>query len=909
MIPGQRWVSDSEPELGLGMLLKVEHPRVEVLFPAVEETRVYAIESAPLRRVEFREGDSIETHEGVVHMVQSSHEDEGLLIYQTDKGEVAEAELSDNIGFLKPEDRLYGGQVDEDLVHALRVEALRRNAELKRSEVRGFIGGKIDLIPHQLGIAYEVCSRRKPRVLLADEVGLGKTIEACLILHRLHLMGRADRVLILMPEPLMNQWFVELLRKFNLLFSVFDEERCASIEAHSEDNPFLDSQLVICSTELLAENSRRAGQVVAAGWDLLIVDEAHHLEWSEEEVSSQYQVVEELAQKTAGLVLLTATPEQLGESGHYARLRLLDSERFSSLAQFQEETQRYEGIAALIERVQKGDPITEEDWQKSGIHEKEVAALSAQLSQKELSKESGTAAEDESKTAENVVSGLLDCFGTGRVMFRNTRERLKGFPKRIPKLYPLEGSKLDWLVDTLDDLGEEKVLLICESKELVEELAEGIQERVKLNVAVFHEELSLIQRDRNAAYFAEPDGARILLCSEIGSEGRNFQFVHHLVLYDLPLNPELLEQRIGRLDRIGQTEDIQIHVPYSKGEREELLALWYHEGLGALSECVGGVPEILAEVGDKLVATLSGEGELADLISETKACAQQVGARLNNGYDKLLEMNSNLSAQAERVIEGIEEADSDSGFEKFLIRLFDVLGLAVTDLENRSYLIQQGNVVTSAFPNLPEEGLSITFDRSKALSRDDLTLLTSDHPLARAAMDSILGTELGNTNFNVWEDESGVKQMILDAEVVAEVLAPAALEVDRFFPPVPIQVILDHRHQILTGSTEIAEAELRAGGIRKLMSKPVVKTQVIPGMLRKIEEQAKETLSVLVDTANSEVKQTLDAEIARLRLLAEKNGTVPEEEIELLEEQEKDLLAAIDSARLRLDTLRLLWRQ
>ena len=895
MIPGQRWVSDSEPELGLGMLLKVEHPRVEVLFPAVEETRVYAIESAPLRRVEFREGDSIETHEGVVHMVQSSQEDEGLLIYLTDKGEVAEAELSDNIGFLKPEDRLYGGQVDEDLVHALRVEALRRNAELKRSEVRGFVGGKIDLIPHQLGIAYEVCSRRKPRVLLADEVGLGKTIEACLILHRLHLMGRADRVLILMPEPLMNQWFVELLRKFNLLFSVFDEERCASIEAHSEDNPFLDSQLVICSTELLAENSRRAQQVIAAEWDLLIVDEAHHLEWSEEEVSSQYQVVEELAQKTAGLVLLTATPEQLGESGHFARLRLLDSERFSSLVQFQEETQRYEGIVTLIERVQKGEVITQEDWGKSGIGEKEITALSAQLSQK--------------GATESVVSSLLDCFGTGRVMFRNTRDHLKGFPKRIPTLYALDDSKLDWLVDRLDELGEEKVLLICESKELVEELAEGIQERVKLNVAVFHEELSLIQRDRNAAYFAEPDGARILLCSEIGSEGRNFQFVHHLVLYDLPLNPELLEQRIGRLDRIGQTEDIQIHVPYTKGEREELLARWYHEGLGALSECVGGIPEILAEVGDKLVATLSGEGELVDLISETKACVQQVGARLNNGYDKLLEMNSNLSAQAERVIEGIEEADNDSGFEKFLIRLFDVLGLAVTDLENRSYLIQQGNVVTSAFPNLPEEGLSITFDRSKALSRDDLTLLTSDHPLARAAMDSILGTELGNTNFNVWEDDSGVKQMILDAEVVAEVLAPAVLEVDRFFPPVPIQVVLDHRHQILTGSTEIAEAELRAGGIRKLMSKPVVKTQVIPGMLRKIDEHAKETLSTLVEAAMIEVKQSLNAEITRLKVLAEKNGTVPEEEIRLLEEQEKELLAAIGSARLRLDTLRLLWRQ
>src|SRR6185369_10251450 len=151
----------------------------------------------------------------------------------------------------------------------LRVEALERRCRLRKSPVRGFVGGRIQLIPHQLYISREVASRLVPRVLLADEVGLGKTIEAGLILHRLHLTGRAERILILLPEPLIHQWFVELLRRFNLLFSLFDEERCEAIEEHHPDtNPFLDSQLVITSVSFLAADSRRAEQAAQAGWDL-----------------------------------------------------------------------------------------------------------------------------------------------------------------------------------------------------------------------------------------------------------------------------------------------------------------------------------------------------------------------------------------------------------------------------------------------------------------------------------------------------------------------------------------------------------------------------------------------------------------------------------------------------------------
>src|SRR5258708_39919896 len=103
-IPGQRWVSDSEPELGLGMILKAEFGRVEVFFPAANENRQYALKSAPLRRVRFSEGDRIKAHDGADLLVAKVEERAGLFVYCTDGREVTEAELSDTISFSKPED-------------------------------------------------------------------------------------------------------------------------------------------------------------------------------------------------------------------------------------------------------------------------------------------------------------------------------------------------------------------------------------------------------------------------------------------------------------------------------------------------------------------------------------------------------------------------------------------------------------------------------------------------------------------------------------------------------------------------------------------------------------------------------------------------------------------------------------
>ncbi|MFT6864257.1 MAG: ATP-dependent helicase HepA [Akkermansiaceae bacterium] len=886
LTPGQRWVSTSEPELGLGILLEAGSGRATILFTAAEEKRIFAVDSAPILRVRFKVGDEVLIHTGETITIDQVVSEDGLLTYHQGEQSFSEGELDDSICFSKPNDRLLGGQIDELRTFNLRVESLFRSSKIRQSPVRGFLGGRVDLIPHQIAIAREVSSRLAPRVLLADEVGLGKTIEACLILHRLHLTGRAERVLIILPDPLVNQWFVELLRRFNLLFAIFDEARCRAIPG---ENPFLENQLILCSQEFLLENPERIPQVIVAGWDLLIVDEAHHLEWSPEEASEAYELVQALASETPSVLLLTATPQQLGAEGHFARLQLLDPHRYNDLEAFMAESEYYEQVADAIDLVQAG--------------EQPDAALFAERSPRIAE---GLAALNEPGAREKVVRDLLDSFGTGRVMFRNTRKQLSGFPERKAHLIELEGedafvAKVDWLVDFLKEHPSKKVLLIGKTLELVEALTEALLDRVDMKIAQFHEELTLLQRDRNAAYFSEEDGADLLICSEIGSEGRNFQFSHHLVLIDLPENPELLEQRIGRLDRIGQKETINIHVPYVKGDPGERYARWYQEGLNAFEKNLQG-----AQILVKRLQQIKADS-LADFITESQKLRAETEAQMERGPDRLLALTSQGDGGIEKTLEQIDAWDGDREFEDWIIRLFDHFGLAVEELDSRGYLLQQGNGATDAFPNLPENGMGVTFDRERALSREEIGLMTADHPMVRNSIDLLLSSEAGNSSFGVWESP-GPKSVILEAYYLVECVAPASLQTDHYLPAVPIRVAVDYQGKDLTANPALMKAVLRRGNHRKLLDQPKVTGEMIPGMLKTLDGLAGQRRETVVAKALAAMKKSLDEEKARLVDLAQVNPLIGDDEITELEEHRAALGSALGSARLRLDSLRLIYR-
>ncbi|MGB1889079.1 MAG: helicase-related protein, partial [Akkermansiaceae bacterium] len=451
------------------------------------------------------------------------------------------------------------------------------------------------------------------------------------------------------------------------------------------------------------------------------------------------------------------------------------------------------------------------------------------------------------------------------------------------------------------DHPEEKILLIGKSLDLVEDLMEALLDRVNMKIAQFHEELTLLQRDRNAAYFSEKNGADLLICSEIGSEGRNFQFAHHLVLFDLPENPELLEQRIGRLDRIGQTETINIHVPYVKGDAGERYARWYQEGLNAFEKNLQGAQLLVKRLQQIKADTLPR------FIEESKKLREETEAQMERGPDRLLALTSKGGGEIEKVLEELDEWDGDREFEDWMLRLFDHFGLEVEELDGRDYLLKQGNVITDAFPDLAEDGMAVTFDRSRALMREEIGLMTADHPMVRNSIDLLLSAEAGNCTFGVWE-APGTTSVILEAFYIVECVAPASLQTDHYLPAVPLRVAIDYQGKDMTSDASLMKAVLRRGNHRKLLEQPKVTGEMIPEMLKTLDALAGQR-RVAVVTKSLELMQTaFDREKERLEDLAQLNPLVGKEELLEIESHREALKLAIGGARLRLDSLRLIYK-
>lgn len=930
--PNQRYTSSGEPELGIGMVTEVSKGKVELYFPSSDTTRLYAIDNAPLARVIFKPGDTIVDVNQQSLVIERVELEDNLYTYYGKNAKISEAILGNVSVNHSVEDKLFMGDVDTPTAFALRRDTLKHEYQRSISHVNGFVGGRIDLIPHQLYIAHEVSSRYAPRVLLSDQVGLGKTIEACLILHRLLLSGKITRVLILVPESLVHQWFVELLRRFNMWFNIFDEQRCASLDKGAPDgNPFFDNQLIICSTEFLAGSSKRAKQAINAQWDMLVVDEAHNLEWSVESASREYNVVEQLSKVAKGLLLLTATPEQLGTENHFARLRLLDPNRYADYTDFIHENSDHKDIANLVEKLSSG----------KDLNPKETQSLASIFSEERIKslKQGGDQARN------NLIEDLLDQHGPGRVLFRNTRAAISGFPKRKAHLVPLkteeqyaevwqqrlsnefaydmgksqakqafwfdEDIRVLWLRNLLEKMNPEKVLLICKSQEKVLALEQALIADGTLHVAVFHENLSIVQRDKNAAWFAESNGAQILLCSEIGSEGRNFQFAHHLVLFDLPAHPELLEQRIGRLDRIGQSNDIVIHVPFIEESPQQLLVHWFHEGLNAFEKNLEGGNEIFKKFGDRLL-TLSEDSaknsaEFESLIKETSTFHKELQKKLADGRDRLLEMNSYRPAVAKQLIAQIEAADNDPSLEIYFTKVFKRFDIEMEDLAAHTYYLHPTTFGTEIFPSITGEGISVTFDRKRALSREEMSFLTWEHPLTTDAIDMVLGTGLGSASFGVLRG-SGNQGLLMELIFVLETSKVANIDVDRFLPKTPIRIVVNHAGNNVTAefSEQLLDQKLIPGQIDPLLDNETFTETILPNMIEAAQEIAQQKQQLLIKKGLDHMNTVLKHEINRLKTLQAKNSNIRPEEIKNAVEEQSILTDLIEKANVRIDAIMLI---
>ena len=919
---GQRWLSDTETELGLGVLIDVDERSISILFPKSDETRVYARNNAPLSRIVFNTNDEVHDQEGTQWLVESLEHHHGVVRYAVvrsledgtqERKTLNETRIGAQIQLSKPLDRLLASQIDYKEWYDLRIEAMLMQANMQSSPLRGLVGARVGLIPHQLYIAHEVGKRFAPRVLLADEVGLGKTIEAGLIIHQQLKTGRSERILILVPDSLQYQWMIEMRRRFNLAFSIFDLTRTASIKEHDPElNPFLTEQCIIASVDLMIDHDDLREQALEAGFDLLVVDEAHHLMWNEEEGGNdRYDLVEELAEQTPGVLLLTATPEQLGVESHFARLRLLDPQRFSSLDRFLDEEEKYQHTAKIAEVLMSDLPL--EDSHLTAIEQ----LLGHRIS-------------DEPEQRFRAIHELLDRHGTGRILFRNTREAIQGFPGRDCQPAPLpapenwskdgklreqmwpEEAKLDgswmesdprvgWLMEMLrTQLKHKKVLLIARSGPVVEALENALRLHAGIRTAMFHEGMSLLERDQAAAYFAEDSyGAQILLCSEIGSEGRNFQFASDLVLFDLPANPDVLEQRIGRLDRIGQENRIQIHVPYLEGTAQERMFRWYNEALNIFSN-ISPTAQTLQEkfivnLKDCLLTDMGQQFE--DLLEEVSVQREALEAELQAGRDRLLEYNSCRPIVAQEIVQALEDYDDNTTLPMFMKRFMASTNIDFDEQSNGTVIIKPTDQMQVQGLTLDEEGMTATFYRDQAQVREDAQYLTLEHPFTESVMEMINTQAFGSTNVAILKSNA-LKQgsILLEVWFKVDVIAPKALNLPSSLPQQLIRVLLSETGQDL--SMKIEPSILKPY-LHHLDSNSC--RQVVKARRDVIEERYQQALNI-AKTALPEMKQQAKEiyggkwqyEIDRLSYLKQFNPSIREDEITRLQKLQKEGIALLD---------------
>ena len=886
-----------EPDLGLGSILAVEGRNLRVHFPGPEEERLYDGTDAPLQRCRLQPGGTIPSSDGEL-IIEEVLEKEGLLSYRTQNGWLPESELPPYIDPQGPRDMILDGSWGISSELDLRRDAIWAEHHLRSRSTLGLQGGRIRLYPHQLDSANELCQRPRVRAMLADEVGLGKTIEALLIAHRLLLSERILRILIVVPESLIHQWFAEAWLRFNLPFRLLDEGFLENLE--DEEQGLLSQTRVICSQEQL-----QLSDFSKESWDLLIVDEVHRIDSQ----SQDGQELSQLCSRIPHVLLLSATPADMNSEEHFLKLSWLEPDVYLDINQYREHQNKNRLIGTALAELTQSET-------------NDLSKLLSFLPGDHLSAESNL---------ETILNSVLDLHGPAYHLVKHTRKTVEGFPLRKVNLISLEGDakrlikewrhekgdelpfryqglekdpRVIWLKEFLDQLDGEKLLVLVTSRLKVEALTKGLESLGLKDLARFHEGLSLIERDRQAAWFSQEDGPSILISSNLGAEGRNFQVASHLVLMDLSTDPALLEQRIGRLDRIGQERDVTIHLPIISGSPQEGIVRWHHQAFDGFETPWCGVDTIHRDHEASLIKNLERQDPISldGLIKESQSDYQNLLKKLEFERDHLLEKVWHHPDRSHELEAKVVQEDQDPTLEDFMLQAWEMSGIDAIPLSNRSYRLKANNGYGHPFPGFREHGMSVTFHRPKALKRDDLTFLSWDHPMVR---DSIVLLSTGRSGkASVVEVPSSRPNLLLDLCFRVHHSCPSRLHADRFFPPTPIQITLDREGRPI---------RLKLDGIRKKLksvkSLPLAPDDImnwLDGLLSKGEASAKDKASEL--SLKAEDKRVHEDQRFQRRLegLIRLNPSISPNELQHHRRQQTEIKKGLSEPVIELDSIRII---
>jgi ATP-dependent helicase HepA len=559
----------------------------------------------------------------------------------------------------------------------------------------------------------------------------------------------------------------------------------------------------------------------------------------------------------------------------------------------------------------------------------------------------GHPVEDTPDARYRAISELLDRHGTGRILFRNTREAIQGFQGRdclpapliAPEGWPTTGNlrkqmwpeeeqldgewmqtdpRVPWLLNLLKtELKHQKVLLIARSGPVVESLELALRVHGGIRTAMFHEAMSLLERDQAAAYFADDTyGAQILLCSEIGSEGRNFQFASNLVLFDMPANPDVLEQRIGRLDRIGQQNRIQIHVPYLMQTAQERMFRWYNDALDIFGH-ISPTAQVLQEnhllgLKEALLTNIESEHDhdrfdafLAQVNDERLALETE----LQSGRDRLLEFNSCRPTVANRIVRAMQEQDANNTLPDFMLRFLSSTNIEHDEQHDGSLIIHSSDQMLVDGLDLPEDGMTVTFHREQALSREDTEYLTVEHPLMGRIFELVRTQSFGNANVSVLRSAViPAGKILIEAWFRVEVIAPKILNLAASLPQQLVRVLMSETGQDLSARINSAMLQPQVHALDMNNARQVVKLRrdVIEQRYKQAEEIARAQIKGFSETAQKRYGDHLQQELDRLIYLKEHNPSVREDEIVRLTNQRAQGLQLLEQLSLVPDSIRIL---
>ncbi|MBN1945124.1 MAG: DEAD/DEAH box helicase [Bradymonadales bacterium] len=564
--------------------------------------------------------------------------------YDSPEGTALSIEAASPAGLLKrlAEPSQDGMGLIDLLLRAAELETAERFDRLLSLEIMQ----GVKHFPHQFETVLHVLKRFHGRVLLADEVGLGKTIEACLVLSEYRLRGLVKRALVLCPTALVVQWRAELAEKFGI-------EARTNLEPAFQEDPaaFLEQPGVVVMSLAIARTERYRHALLARHFDLVVADEAHHLK---NRATRGWELVNAL--RSRFLLLLTATPVETNLTELYNIVTLLRPGTLGTESDFRKRFQDrrdplkprdHEQLRELLR-----DVMIRNNRAQAGVDlpPRVARTIIVPPSQEErLLYDAIVAFARVAGSADRTLARLLlEEAGSSSLAVARTASgaspRTPELGKVLQQLAMLAGAirrqhKIDRLCELIPG---GKVLVFTRFLATHEAIARELDQR-GFDYCTFTGKMPAHQRSAQVQRFQEQTG--VMLCSEVGGEGQNLQFCHRIINFDLPWNPMVIEQRIGRVHRIGQEQAVEIVNLCMAGTAEEHL-------LAILDQRINLFELVIGEM-DLLIGALEDEREFGERVYEVYARSTEE-EDIQEGFDRLAE----TLLRAHDHLRRVQQADS-----------------------------------------------------------------------------------------------------------------------------------------------------------------------------------------------------------------------------------------------------------